>query len=76
MYRGHFAGVPISNDANFDNILILGPAPANPTEDVPAVGVYNSLEELTALGIVATGERADPVGVAARVAFFAVSQTP
>ena len=41
---------PISNDANFDNILILGPAPANPTEDVPAVGVYNSLEELTALG--------------------------
>lgn len=60
---------PISNDANFDNILILGPAPANPTEDVPAVGVYNSLEELTALGIVATGERADPVGVAARVAF-------
>ena len=64
---------PISNDANFDNILILGPAPANPTEDVPAVGVYNSLEELTALGIVATGERADPVGVAARVAF---SQSP
>ena len=40
---------PISNDANFDNILILGPAPANPTEDVPAIGVYNSLEELTAL---------------------------
>lgn len=64
---------PISNDANFDNILILGPAPANPTEDVPAVGVYNSLEELTALGIAATGERADPVGVAARVAF---SQSP
>ena len=41
---------PISNDANFDNILILGPAPANPTGDVPAIGVYNSLEELTALG--------------------------
>ena len=35
--------------------------------------MYNSLEELTALGIVATGERADPVGVAARVAF---SQSP
>ena len=50
---------PISNDANFDNILILGPAPANPTGDVPAIGVYNSLEELTALGIAATGERAD-----------------
>ena len=40
---------------------------------MPAVGVYNSLEELTALGIIATGERADPVGVAARVAF---SQSP
>lgn len=64
---------PISNDANFDNILILGPAPANPTGDVPAIGVYNSLEELTALGIAATGERTDPVGVAARVAF---SQSP
>ena len=64
---------PISNDANFDNILILGPAPASPKGDVPAVGVYNSLEELTELGIVATGERADPVGVAARVAF---SQSP
>ena len=64
---------PISSDANFDNILILGPAPANPTGDVPAIGVYNSLEELTALGIAATGERTDPVGVAARVAF---SQSP
>ena len=40
---------PIANDANFDNILILGPAPVNPTGDVPAIGVYNSLEELTAL---------------------------
>lgn len=37
---------PISNDANFDNILILGPAPANPTEDVPAVGVYNRIESV------------------------------
>lgn len=64
---------PVADNSNFDNILILGPAPTNPTEDVPAVGVYNSLEELTALGIVATGERADPVGVAARVAF---SQSP
>ena len=35
--------------------------------------VPSGLEELTALGIVATGERADPVGVAARVAF---SQSP
>ena len=59
---------PISNDANFDNILILGPAPATPTGEVPSVGVYRSLEELTELGFTATGDGADPVGVAARVA--------
>ena len=64
---------PISNDANFDNILILGPAPAAPTGEVPSVGVYRSLEELTELGFTATGDGADPVGVAARVAF---SQSP
>ena len=66
---------PISNEASFDNILIIGPAPAtpNPEAEVPAVGVYNSLSEVTELGFVATGAAADPVGVAARVAF---SQTP
>ena len=37
------------------------------------MGVYNSLNELTELGFVATGDDADPVGVAARVAF---SQSP
>ena len=64
---------PIANEASFDNILIFGPAPATLKEDVPAVGVYNSLEELTELGVVAVGDSADPVGVAARVAF---SQSP
>lgn len=64
---------PISNDENFDSILILGPAPANPAEDVEAFGVYSSLDEITNLGVVATGDAADPVGVAARIAF---SQTP
>lgn len=64
---------PISNDASFDNILILGPAPAAPKGDVPAVGVFTSLEELTELGFVAIGDGADPIGVGARVAF---SQTP
>lgn len=64
---------PISNDANFDNVLIIGPSPANPAGDIPVVGVYNSLSELTKLGFVATGDDADPVGVAARVAF---SQSP
>lgn len=64
---------PISNDANFDNILIIGPAPASPKGVIPAVGVYRSLEELTELGFTATGDGADPVGVGARVAF---SQSP
>lgn len=66
---------PISNEASFDNILIIGPAPAtpNPEAEVPAIGVYNSLSEVTELGFAATGATADPVGVAARVAF---SQTP
>ena len=63
---------PISNDASFDNILILGPLPAAPKGEIPAVGV-NDLTELTELGFVAVGDNADPVGVAARVAF---SQSP
>lgn len=64
---------PISNDANFDNCLIIGPAPAAPKGDIPKVGVFNELGELTELGFVAVGANADPVGVAARVAF---SQSP
>ena len=64
---------PISNDANFDNCLIIGPAPAAPKGDIPKVGVFNALEELTELGFVAVGANADPIGVAARVAF---SQSP
>lgn len=66
---------PIANEANFDNILIIGPAPKDPHlgEDIPLVGVYNSLGDITDLGFLATGDGADPIGVAARVAF---SQTP
>ena len=64
---------PISNDVNFDNILIIGPAPKGESADIPVVGVYNSLSEITELGYVATGDNADPIGVAARVAF---SQNP
>lgn len=66
---------PISNEASFDNILIIGPAPRNPKGDVevPTVGVYNSLNEITELGFLATGDGADPIGVAARVAY---SQSP
>lgn len=66
---------PISDNASFDSVLILGPAPATPKKgkSIPAVGVFNTLGDLTELGFVATGSGADPVGVAARVAF---SQTP
>lgn len=39
----------------------------------PAIGVYNSLEEVTSAGFVAVGDGADIVGVAARIAF---SQSP
>lgn len=64
---------PISNDANFDNTLILGPLPKAPKDEIPDIFVVNSLEELTELGFVAIGTEADPIGVAARVAF---SQSP
>ena len=66
---------PISNEASFDHILIIGPAPLNPKEgvEIPTVGAYNSLNEITELGFLATGDGADPVGVAARVAY---SQSP
>lgn len=63
---------PISNETNFDNILILGPAPKTPSPEVEGieVGCFNSLSAITELGFVTTGEQPDPVGVAARVAFF------
>ncbi len=65
---------PISNNANFGNNLIIGPAPSKgAVKDIPLIGVYNKLEDVIALGYVATGEDADPVGVAARIAF---SQSP
>lgn len=64
---------PISSKASFDTALILGPAPANRNAKLPMVGVYSTLEELTELGVVATGALADPIGIAARVAF---SQSP
>ena len=64
---------PISNNANFDTVLILGPAPMKPEAELPLIGAYSSLEELTSLGVLATGDGADPIGVAARVAF---SQSP
>lgn len=63
---------PIVDDASFDNLLIMGPAPKGESK-APDVGVYASLMEVEDAGFVSTGADADPVGVAARVAF---SQSP
>lgn len=59
---------PIVDDASFDNLLILGPAPRG-ENSAPEVGVYADINEVMEAGFVVTGENADPVGVAARVAF-------
>lgn len=64
---------PLSDSSSFDNLLILGPAPKNPDHEVPKVGCFASLTELTEAGVVAIGEDADMIGVAARIAF---SQSP
>ena len=63
---------PLVDDTSFDNLLIMGPAPKGENL-APDVGVYASLEEVEDAGFVSTGDGADPVGVAARVAF---SQSP
>jgi hypothetical protein len=67
---------PVVDSTSFDNILIIGEPPAGlgPEDPMPPeVGVYSSLDEVTSAGWVATGEDAEPVGIAARVAF---SQSP
>lgn len=65
---------PAIDSASFDNLLIVGPSPAvKPSKPLPAVGVYTDLTEVTDAGYVATGDYADPVGIAARIAF---SQNP
>lgn len=65
---------PAISTASFDNLLIVGPAPAKaPTKAPYAVGSYSDIEGVTDAGWVTTGENADPVGIAARIAF---SQNP
>ena len=67
---------PLVDDTSFDNLLIVGPLPQAETEVAPPkVGAYSSIDEVLAAGWVASGENADPVGVAAQVAF-AQSPTP
>lgn len=61
----------VSSGASFDNILIIGPGPkVEASTGAPAdVGVYASLSEVNDAGWVSEGNAADPVGVAARIAF-------
>lgn len=66
---------PIVDNASFDNLLIMGPPPKGGLKTPAYVGVYGNLTEVEDAGFVSTGEDADPVGVAARVAF-AQSPTP
>ena len=65
--------MPPADAASFDHLLILGPPPAEPLGPIPKVAVYSDLLEVSGAGYVTTGEKADPVGAAARIAF---SQTP
>ena len=65
---------PAISSASFDNLLIVGPAPAVAPDITPyPVGSYTDLEGVTDAGWVTVGETADPVGIAARIAF---SQNP
>lgn len=65
---------PIVDDTSFDNLLIMGPAPKG-EHTAPDVGAYSDISEVADAGFIVSGEGADPVGVAARVAF-AQSPTP
>lgn len=65
---------PIVDDTSFDNVLIVGPLPQTAPAAAPAeFAAYSSLEEVIAAGWAITGDKADPVGLAAQVAF---SQSP
>jgi len=65
---------PAVDAANFDNMLIFGPAPQiPPPRPLPPVAIYSGLPEVTEAGYTVIGEAADPVGIAARIAF---SQIP
>ena len=64
----------VADTTSFDNILIVGPMPKVAPSTAPAAcGVYTDIDSVTKAGWVAFGTDADPVGVAAAVAF---SQNP
>lgn len=61
---------PLMDESSYGSILIVGPVPAStPSTEPPEVAEYFSLDEVTKAGWKDIGESADPVGVAARVAF-------
>ena len=65
---------PAADSASFDNLLIVGPLPkTTPADPLPVVGIYSDLSEVVDAGYSTTGATADPVGIAARIAF---SQNP
>jgi hypothetical protein len=64
---------PAVSASSFEHILLVGEPPASPKKTIPDVGIYYQLKELEDLGYITTGENADPVGEAARIAF---SQIP
>lgn len=64
---------PVQSAAGFDCLLLVGDAPAAAKGAVPPVGVYSNIDEVTDVGWVATGDKAEPIGRAARIAF---SQSP
>lgn len=59
---------PITLGNCFDNLLIMGPPPKNGAS-APDVGAYADISDVTSAGFVVSGDNADPVGVAARIAF-------
>ena len=61
---------PTDISENLDSILILGLPPATePPDPLPDVGVYTDLAGVIKAGYKADGLDADPVGIAARIAF-------
>ena len=60
----------IKDSVSYDKILIIGALPSVAPATAPAqMGYYESLAEVTSAGWVASGSGADPVGIAAAVAF-------
>ena len=61
---------PVVDVNSFDHLLLVGPLPKTPGDEMPQeIGIYTSLTQVTDLGWAATGANADPIGIAARIAF-------